>query len=256
MPEPPASLLEGTDRAIDGKAGRFAYAGITHPGRVRRRNEDTFWVDEEKQLFIVADGMGGQRRGAEAARAAAVAVARVMGAEPLKTEALMPEAWRLKAMMRRAFREAHEAVLSAAAGGGTTMDVLLLRGSSALVAHVGDSRAYLLRAGALTQVTRDHTVAGMARKKNVSENEEDHDLLKALGTSDRPVKPDQTVADLRPGDTYLLCSDGLSGPVPDARLLPILKQHWGDPRATTRALAEAALAAGGPDNVTALVVCA
>lgn len=256
MPDLPAPLLEGTDRAIDGKAGRFTYAGITHPGRVRRRNEDTFWVDEERQLFMVADGMGGQRRGAEAARAAAVALGRVMGAPPQKAEALMPEAWRLKAMMRRAFREAHDAVRSAAAGGGTTMEALLLSDTSALVAHLGDSRVYLLRAGALTQVTRDHTVAGMSRRKDAPENEEDHELLKALGTSEKAEKPDQSVSELRPGDTYLLCSDGLSGPLPDGRILPILKRHWGDARATARSLVEAALAAGGPDNVTVLVVCA
>lgn len=260
------------DRAISGHAASLSYAAISHPGRTRRRNEDTFWVDEGQKLFIVADGMGGQRRGAEAARAAVTAIGRALdGSEP-RAARVLPEALRLPMMWRKAFLAANDAVRGAAPGGGTTLDVLYVRADRAHIAHVGDSRIYLLRAQRLEQLTRDHTVGAerAARVRKIGRDAEPAEaggesaegwssaeaqaLTRVLGSSAAEARPDCRSLELLPGDQYLLCSDGLSGLVADARIGLALGEHWGDPTAAARRLVAEALEAGGTDNVTVLVI--
>lgn len=249
------------DRVAYGKSGRLTYGAVTHPGRVRRRNEDTFWVDEERALFLVADGMGGHQRGAEAARSAVVAVAKAMNEPSGGMAAFLPLGMRQRLLTRRAIAAANEAVKSASkGGGGSTLVSLLVRDGRAFVAWVGDSRIYRLRAGKLVQVTRDHTLAserGAARASaGNGETDDGHAITRYLGTSLGRPRPDQSSSPLLPGDTYLLCSDGLSGLLPPGRIEALLAKGWGDALASSRALVDAALEAGGNDNVTVIVVTA
>ena len=250
----PAETVDA-DRVVYGKVGRYAYAGITHPGLKRRRNEDTFWVDEDHLLFLVADGMGGHRRGAEAARSAVTTIGRELGKEP-GLAAFLPVSWRTRLELRGAFRAANDAVRQAAAGGGTTLEALLVRDQRAHLAHIGDSRIYRLRAGKLEQLTRDHTV-GASRHADREEADADAAALtRALGPSAVSPRPDQRALSIQRGDRFLLCSDGLAGPVKDDEIRAILLDGWEEPMATCRALVDAALRQGGPDNVTVLVVAA
>lgn len=244
-----------TDRVIYGRTSGLSYAGITHPGLKRKRNEDTFWVDEALTLFIVADGMGGQRRGAEAGRAAIATIGRTIAKGEGSLFKYVPLGLRLKLLCNKAFLAANEAVKNAARGGGTTMELLLVRAGLVHIAHVGDSRVYLLRAGALKQVTTDHTVgveSKAAGKKAAPDDEEA--LTRVLGSSAAEAKPDQHAMALEVGDLYLLCSDGLSGLVPQPRIREMLVDNRGDPMGACRQLVAAALEAGGVDNITVLVV--
>lgn len=245
-----------TDRVIYGRTAGLSYAGITHPGLKRKRNEDTFWVDEELTLFIVADGMGGQRRGAEAGRAAIATIGKTIEKGEDSFLKYIPLGLRLKLLCRKAFLAANEAVKNAAMGGGTTMELLLVRSGLVHLAHVGDSRVYLLRGGALKQLTTDHTVGAekSSQGKNQKPDDEDEALTRVLGSSASEAKPDQIAMPLEVGDLYLLCSDGLSGLVREARIKEMLTDNKGDPMGACRQLVAAALEAGGLDNVTVLIV--
>ncbi|MDQ1585088.1 MAG: family protein phosphatase [Actinomycetota bacterium] len=209
-------------------------------GHVRKRNEDALLVEPEVGVFAVADGMGGHPAG-DVASAAAI---RALTAELVDRAVDDTDP---PAALTAALEGAHRAVREEAAGDsaltgmGTTVVVALVRGDATWVGHVGDSRAYLLPSGGpLRPVTRDHGAGGY--------------LTQALGL-DRGIAPDVVRLQLGSGDRLLLCSDGLTNMVPDSVLQDLL-QASSDPQAASDALAEAALAAGGIDNVTVVVVAA
>lgn len=225
---------------------RFTYSARTDIGLRRQTNEDTFVL--EPPLFAVCDGMGG----AQAGEVASGLAGRVLAAAVADGMPLGEAAHAANAAVFLCARED-----SSYAGMGTTLTAALIDGRVARFAHVGDSRAYLLRDGELRQVTDDHSlVATMVRRGQLTEEEaavHPHRsvLSRALGT-ELLVDVDELSVDLRSGDVLLLCSDGLSGPVPAeliARLLRIPDVHG-----ATRALIRAARKRGGPDNITALVV--
>jgi protein phosphatase len=143
-------------------------------------------------------------------------------------------------------------------GMGTTFVGLLLLGRTAVVAHVGDSRAYRLRNGKLERLTRDHSLAnhlverGYLRPEDVATYPRRNVITRAIGTHDA-VEVDARIVDLRPGDTFLLCSDGLHGEVTDAEIADILQQP-GLPTSVVGRLIDRAIEAGGNDNVTAVLV--
>ncbi|MFN7974888.1 MAG: protein phosphatase 2C domain-containing protein [Acidobacteriota bacterium] len=199
-----------TDRVIYGRTAGLSYAGITHPGLKRKRNEDTFWVDEELTLFIVADGMGGQRRGAEAGRAAIATIGKTIEKGEDSFLKYIPLGLRLKLLCRKAFLAANEAVKNAAMGGGTTMELLLVRSGLVHLAHVGDSRVYLLRGGALKQLTTDHTVGAekSSQGKNQKPDDEDEALTRVLGSSASEAKPDQIAMPLEVGTCTCCAATG------------------------------------------------
>jgi protein phosphatase len=142
-------------------------------------------------------------------------------------------------------------------GMGTTMTAAHTMGQDLVVVQVGDSRAYLRRGRTLQQLTMDQNVvgqlvaAGKLRPEDARGYKQRNVLLEAIGVQDR-VGPDVVRAVLRDGDVLLLCTDGLTGPLPDARILELMLRHE-DPVQVCRALTEAACAAGGPDNVTVAV---
>ena len=219
-------------------------------GRVRRRNEDAYLVQDP--VYAVADGMGGHRGGD---------VASTMSLEALEAADI---AGRGAPALTAAIRTANRAVLERGeadrelSGMGTTITAVLVQGDRAHLAHVGDSRAYLFRDGALRQLTEDHTmVQEMVRRGQLTPAQADNHpqrsiITRALG-AEGDLDVDELAVDLRPGDRLLLCSDGLSGMVPDAAIAGALAEA-ADPQAACDRLVEMANEAGGDDNITAVVI--
>jgi PPM family protein phosphatase len=229
--------------------------GATHAGKVRANNEDALLVGEgrDETLFVVADGIGGFEAGEVASRIAV---------DVLKE--LAPGA-----SFEAAISEANRRILVAGRGDerlsgmGTTVVAVRFGGTrdepTAQVAHVGDSRAYLLRGGSLRPVTEDHSLvaelvrSGDLTRDQAAEHPQKNLITRALG-ADEEVEVDTAVLPVEAGDRFLLCSDGLSDMIPETRLGEILAEAPGDPEKPARSLVSAALDAGGADNVTVIVV--
>lgn len=229
-------------------------AGATDAGRVRRRNEDAFVC--APPLFAVADGMGGAQAGEIASRLAASALRDELAREPQGD--LPPEA-RLRSVIQEANRRIYARAASdpRASGMGTTVTAALLVDDRVSIGHVGDSRAYRLRAGVLEQLTDDHSlVADLVRSGRLSPEEAElHPqrsvITRALGT-DAAVTVDSLTVDAQPGDVFLLCSDGLTTMVDEESLTrTILEAETLE--AAARSLVEAANRGGGEDNVTVVL---
>jgi protein phosphatase len=226
--------------------------GETDTGRKRRRNEDAFVCDPP--LFAVADGMGGAQAG-ELASSLAAAALRERGHSESGGEERVIE------LIREANRRVHQRAQddANASGMGTTMTVALVSGEGTVtIGHVGDSRAYVLRRGELEQLTEDHSlVAELVRRGELSPAEaEVHPqrsvITRALGT-DPDVDVDAFSVDARPGDVFLLCSDGLTTMVDGDEIATLVDRHRDDLVRATRALIDAANDRGGDDNITAVL---
>jgi len=226
-------------------------AGATDTGRRRRRNEDAYVA--QPPLFAVADGVGGARAGEVASRLAAAAALEDTSAGGSAEE-------RVAGLIQEANRRVHRAATqdSARSGMGTTMTVALVEDGAVAIGHVGDSRAYRLRSGGLEQLTEDHSLVGeLMRSGNLSPEEarvhpQRNVVTRALG-SDPDVDVDTFSVDARPGDVFLLCSDGLSSMVGDDEIQKTLERYRSDLDAAVKTLIRQALKAGGEDNIT--VVC-
>lgn len=241
---------------------KWQYAGKTDVGRVRQGNEDALFADESWGVFIVADGMGGHVAGEVASQMVTERVG--PGVSRAVEEGL--RGGELQERTLELIGEANRAILERAdnepekRGMGTTLTLLtLLPESDYLIEQVGDSRGYLLRDGELRQVTRDHTVVqqqverGALTPEQAREHPLSHILTRALGT-EHAVEADTYGDKAQPGDVFLLCSDGLSGMLPDARIHEILSTPIDSLQEIADALIDAANDAGGLDNITALVV--
>jgi protein phosphatase len=219
-------------------------------GRQRRANEDSFFV--RAPLFVVADGMGGAQAGEVASRLAAETFAAGLPDDGTSEQ-------RLEARVRAANQRIHEVSQEDRAlnGMGTTLTAAYLDGDELALAHVGDSRAYLLRDGELTRLTRDHTlVEELVRRGELTEQEAAEHPQRSIITRALGPEPDIDI-DLhthraRAGDVLLLCSDGLTGMVGEDEVSEILV---GSPslRDAGRALVDAANDAGGRDNITVVL---
>ncbi len=236
----------------------------THVGMQRAGNEDHHgvWCADDAArrrrlgtLLVVADGMGGSRSGEVASALAVETVIRVVsaadGADPAGT-------------LRHALLEANRAVHAAGiadparSGMGTTCTAVLIRDDAAWIGHVGDSRAYLVRAGGIRQLTEDHTlVAQLVKMRELTRQQARRDprrsiLTQSIGTHPE-VEPEVTRADerLQPGDAILLCSDGLHGYFNDSELADMVAEL--DPASVVEALIAEANDRGGGDNITAVV---
>ena len=225
-----------------------ATAALSHPGRRRRHNEDSFVL--EPPLFAVADGMGGAKAGEIASSLAAAAVQESAGdgaTGEARVAGLIEEA------NRRVFRRANED--REVSGMGTTMTVALVEDERVAIGHVGDSRAYLIREGRLEQLTDDHSlVAELVRSgKLTPEEAEAHPqrsvITRALGTESE-VDVDTFSVHATPGDLFLLCSDGLTVMVDDETILEAVEQHRSNLAEAAKALVNAANKEGGEDNIT------
>ncbi|HKB21016.1 MAG TPA: Stp1/IreP family PP2C-type Ser/Thr phosphatase [Gaiellaceae bacterium] len=221
-------------------------SGISHPGRRRRRNEDA-WVCHPP-LFAVADGMGGARGGEIASRVAATALGEnVDGSGEARVVALIQEA------NRQVYERARED--SDASGMGTTITVALFENGIVSIGHVGDSRAYLIRDRKVDQLTEDHSlVAELVRSGRLSPEEaESHPqrsvITRALGT-DPDVDVDTFSVEAKPGDLFLICSDGLTSMVGDEEILDVVEPRRDNLDEAAKELVAAANRNGGEDNIT------
>ena len=219
-------------------------------GLVRSANEDSFIL--RPGLYAVCDGMGGARAGEVASQMACLGL---IGVDP--ASAGLDE-------LRQAIVKANLAIIqrstseSELLGMGTTLTAALFKDDTLVVAHVGDSRAYVLRDGGLTQMTADHSWVGeMVRRGELTAAQAARHphrsvITRALGT-DMELDPDVIELSLEPGDRVLLCSDGLTGMVDD-ETIGRLMSLGADAQSTAQSLVDAALQNGGEDNVTVVVV--
>jgi serine/threonine protein phosphatase PrpC len=225
-------------------------AGLSDPGRRRRRNEDAYVL--QPPLFAVADGMGGAQAGEVASRLAVEALKEGdAGGEGVERVAAL-----VQAANRRIWERAGED--ASAQGMGTTITVALVGDGDVAIGHVGDSRAYRFREGAVEQLTEDHSlVAELMRSGKLSPEEaEAHPqrsvITRALGT-DPDVDVDTFSVEARPGDVFLICSDGLTTMVDEEEILDELARHRGDLDGAAKALVRRANKGGGEDNITVVI---
>ena len=234
---------------------RFSGAGVSEVGLVREHNEDSGFVGP--YVALVADGVGGAAAGEIASASAAYVVSATalarFGQEP---ETIVRDAVAAaRAALRRGVLEE-----GARTGMATTLSVLVCDGRRVLLGHLGDSRAYLLRDGTLHQVSRDHTyVQGLVDEGRLAPDEVQFHpwrnvVLRCLEgrPGAEPVDADLVDVDVRPGDRMLLCSDGLTDLVAEERIAAVLQLK--EPLAAASVLTQSALAAGGRDNVTCVVL--
>lgn len=242
-------------------------AGASDVGRQRDQNEDSFYLDDERCLYIVADGMGGHSGGEIASSLAIEVVASEIGKQhetiarlrrgKIKTDALA-------SVMQAAIENACSAVYEKAAddpllaGMGCTITALLVIGHKAVMAHVGDTRLYLHRDDSVSQLSTDHTMAnelanaGLIERSEVADHQYASVLSRAVGTKPT-VMVDTLVLDVVPGDRFLICSDGLHDYIEDESWLgPQMSGNDGE--TTAEELVSYANSVGGRDNITALVV--
>jgi len=248
------SHMSGESKPLGSLFDALETAGETDVGQVRMANQDAFgeFRDDAKRrhLLLVADGMGGHRGGEVASRMTVDAVGECFDGEQGPPGEFVLTAL-TKANTRVNDRAATDGRLQ---GMGTTAVALLFDGTpEAWVAHVGDSRCYRLRDGVMTQITEDHSVVGeLVRRGQLTAEEarvhpQSNEILRAIGTQSK-VMVEVAPVELRPGDRYLLCSDGLSGMVTDDEIAEVLgSQSAAD---AVRTLIERANLAGGTDNIT------
>ncbi|WP_017987626.1 PP2C family protein-serine/threonine phosphatase [Amycolatopsis methanolica] len=233
----------------------ISYAVASDVGQRREANEDSVYTSP--RLLAVADGMGGHVAGEVASSGAVAAIAALD--ERLEAESAKADVEALAAAVSDAGARLRAQVEedSRLQGMGTTLTVLAWDGTSFAVAHVGDSRAYRLREGELTQVTRDHTVVqelvdqGRISPELAMSHPQRSVLTRALQGVGEP-EPDLFVVDARPGDRYLICSDGLSDVATPDQLTEVLTTVP-TPEEAVQRLVELANAGGGPDNISCIV---
>jgi PPM family protein phosphatase len=247
---------------------RLEAAARTDPGPVRENNEDSFLVDTDAGLFMVADGMGGHASGEVASAMAIDAMGDILlgNQDPEETRldrAAMDDDDAMRERLRYAMNQASQRIRAAAvanprhSGMGTTLAVLMVAEDVAHLGHVGDSRIYLFRDDRIQRLTRDHTVvqqeidAGRLTPELARIVPHKAILTQSVGYHG-PVEPDTSTRPVRPGDLFILCSDGLTDPLDDEALAALCRQHRADDLAY--ALTEAALEGGTDDNVTVVVV--
>ncbi len=238
-------------------------------GLVRDGNEDSFLVDRDLGLFIVADGMGGHRAGE---KASSMSVEIVRNALVDRRHAIVEQVDLADEpsenspavnALRDAMLEANATVFAASSsdpdlqGMGTTVTSVLILGQQAFIGHVGDSRAYLLRQDQLYQVTMDHSLVaeqvrlGLMTEAQSRVSQYRNIITRSIGV-DSQVEVDLYYVALEQGDLLLLCSDGLNGMVTDEEIADVLRGHFADQ--CPKVLVELACAHGGEDNITALCV--
>jgi protein phosphatase len=248
---------------------RVEAAGDTSVGMKRNHNEDNYAILPEEDLFIVADGMGGHASGEVASQMAIETMRDFFRATSQDPEAT----WPYKMDKSRGYQEnrlitgiklANLRIFESAQrnagqrGMGTTMVALLAFDDGVLVGHVGDSRVYRLRDGKLTQLTEDHSLLNdYIKMKRLSPEEianfpHKNVIVRALGMKES-VKVDCFLDKPEPGDIYLMCTDGLSGPVSDDEIREITHHAAPDLIGASKGLIERANRNGGPDNITVVL---
>jgi protein phosphatase len=241
------------------------FASLSDRGRIRQNNEDAcgHFVPATQQemedlgaVFVVADGMGGHRGGEIASR---IAVRSILAFYSANSDEDRSQA------LARAFREANTTIIqesvadSTLFGMGTTCTAVALQGGLAYFAHVGDSRAYLLRGGKLLQLTHDHSIVGEMVRSGILSDEDARNhpkrnvITRSLGAQDDIAADTPAVPmPLEPGDTFMLCSDGLTTYLSDSDITSML--GGASPEEACKKMVKMANEAGGRDNITVLVI--
>jgi len=236
--------------------------GLTDVGRRRETNQDSLLVRPELGLYAVADGMGGHAAGEVASRIAIESLRDTLGAGGLPAHDAREAADRLADAFQEGNRRICDSVVTRGEwrGMGTTIVALVAMGQHAIIGHVGDSRAYRLRGGQLERMTHDHSWVSEQVRLGLLTDEEAHRhpmrniVTRALGNrTDLAVELRE--ADVRAGDVYLLCSDGLNTMLTDPEILRTLAEAAGDPERACRRLVDQANSKGGEDNIS-VIVCA
>lgn len=232
---------------------RFSGAGVTDVGMVRAHNEDSAYVSP--YVALVADGVGGAAAGEVASSTAASVLADAIPRRPEDDPVVL-----LSSLVAEAVRRLQDAVETCPerSGMATTLTALATDGSTVALAHAGDSRAYLLRDHHLVRISRDDTYVqglldqGLISAEGASRHPWRHVVLRSLPGTPESGPPAVVEVAVQPGDRLMLCSDGLTDVVPEARIADVLSLQ--DPRSAAARLVVEALGAGGPDNVTCVVL--
>jgi len=244
-------------------------ASCTDPGMVRSHNEDSIATDAANGLVVLADGMGGYNAGEVASGMATTVIVAEMRQILATTQPNQIDPRTNQTIAARLVREqvlrANSSIYEAAqnqpqyAGMGTTLVVALFYDNRVLVAHLGDSRLYLLREGALRQLTRDHSLlqeqidSGLLTAEQAKNAQHKNLVTKALGI-DPSVEPEIHEHQTRPGDLYLVCSDGLCDMVEDDEISMALQALGGNLKLAAQQLVQMANDNGGRDNVSVILV--
>ena len=245
-----ADSFEANENARPETALAWHSASQTDVGRVRHMNEDAFLDSDEQRLWVVADGMGGSSRGDYASGA----VVKQLSAFP-RQSSLLVNLQDLEARLHTANEKCRTAFRTMKPG--TTVVAMLAHGNYCFFLWAGDSRLYRLRDGQFEQLTEDHSVARQkhANGELTAEESESHPsahvLTRAVGIR-KKLELDLDYAEVQPGDRYLLCSDGLYNPTELADIQSALAQ--GAPGEACETLVDLAMAGGGQDNITVIVV--
>ncbi len=247
---------------------RIASGGVTDLGRVRTNNEDCYKIVEPLNLFVLSDGMGGEAHGEIASAMAVETVAKhCLDMEANPAAEVIGEVqpnWSVRTKrLSTAVHLANRNIFKSAEknpdqhGMGATLTAVWINGANLSVAHVGDSRAYLLRAGGLLQLTRDHSLVaeqvrrGILTAAEAEESDMQSVLLRALGAQ-AEIEVDAEEHTLFPRDVLLLCSDGLTRMVTDPEIAGTLQAETDPVRAAEKLIA-LANERGGPDNITVVI---
>ncbi len=238
------------------------FAAISDVGLVRAGNEDRWFADAQRQIYVVSDGMGGQAGGEVASRIVVeILPGRLQkvlkdGDDPTQPAVVERIVDTIKKLSRDIRDESENQ--PGLAGMGATIVLAVMRGRRALLVHLGDSRAYLLRDDQLQQLTKDHTVvqalvnAGRVAEAEATNHPAAGQLARFVGM-DGTALPEANVIDLHDADRLLLCTDGLTGLVSREEIRDILSQEAENSRACQR-LIDVANKQGGKDNITVLIV--
>jgi PPM family protein phosphatase len=233
------------------------YGALSDRGKIRPANEDSCIADGINGIFLVADGMGGHAAGEVASRIAASTTAEIVMGDngPSDPGRLLCHA--VQQANRRVYE--NQKLNPEHQGMGSTLTALIFRSDRYFLAHVGDSRAYLLRDGSLSQLTRDHSVvwslyeSGALSKDAMSRHPKKNIVTRAIGTQ-QEIEVDLETGDARIDDIYLLCSDGLTDILSDQEIRTILADNADQPQRTGDLLVQTANSGGGPDNITVVVM--
>jgi protein phosphatase len=262
--EPPREFKTGNRR--------IQFGAATDVGMQRSNNQDSAYsmvmnLDTSEEppplgLFIVADGMGGHTDGEKASAATVRTIAEYFMEEiagpALKNDESLNNQKTIPEVLADAMTAANEVVQISVPSGGTTATAAVIRGDIAHIAHVGDSRAYLLNEGTLEVITRDHSLVrrlielGQLTEEEAEVHPQRNVLYRAIGQGER-IDADTATRRLPPGSRLVLCSDGLWGVVGDSGIARILEQ-FADPQMACDALIDAANAGGGHDNITVVII--
>lgn len=230
--------------------------GISDTGLVRENNEDAFLIDEDRGFFLVCDGMGGHRGGEVASQMAVEAISqRMEGFTSANAQQQLVQS----------IDKANRAILKAGLANedlfemGTTVTAVLVRDGHFTVANVGDSGVFLIRSGSIRKVTRDHTLAeemlsnGVLKPEEMRDNAYNHILTRALGINE-DIEIDLFDEEILSGDIVLMCSDGLTDMLTPEEILTIVQAHSQDLEYAAQQLLREALAKGGFDNITIVLI--